>query len=139
MWNGSSVGLSGGKPGYLPYWSSGNTLSTSTIYLSTSTRNIGIGKTTPDSMLEPVREGGPLLGLSVGTEGQFVKLKNSIKIFGIYDSTSSSSPEGVKLANTGSLLINSSSGNIYIKTTDATTTGWQKIQCEADILNSVSG
>jgi len=57
--------------------------------------------------------------------GQWDSYNDGTDTFGFYNSAGS--PEGSITANTGSLAVDTTNGDLYIKTTDSTNTGWSLV------------
>ena len=75
--------------------------------------------------------------LSQDAAAQWWFLSDGTDSFGYYNSHGS--PEGVVLANIGSLCADTSNRNIYIKQTDSVTTGWVQLAAGGSLVASIQG
>lgn len=78
----------------------------------------------------------PFTGVRTSS-GQFISLQDGTDDFGIYNNAGN--PEGVVIANTGSLCIDTSNGKLYIKTSDTFNTGWETLGAATEPEDHHSG
>ena len=75
--------------------------------------------------------------LSQGAAAQWWFLSDGTDSFGYYNSHGS--PEGVVLANIGSLCTDTSNGNLYIKQSDSVKSGWVLLSMAISSVDSLQG
>lgn len=79
--------------------------------------------------------GSDIINLNRSTSGQFFNFSDATDSFGLYNYAGS--PEGNIVANIGSLALDTTNGQLYIKTTDTVNTGWTNVgsSVASDSLN----
>jgi len=80
--------------------------------------------------------GGGLPKITRTSSGEWINMSDGTDSFSLYNTTTT--PEGSLAANIGSLAVNTSTGQMYIKTTDTLNTGWAAL-IDAVNTQTISG
>ena len=137
---GETLTISDFTPGSVVFAGPGGLLSedNANFFWNDATNRLGIGTAAPGALLEIDSSGALPLLIDNGASGELIRFDDGgLVTFGFYGSAAS--PETVITANTGSLAVDRTSGDLYIKQDDGDATDWERFVTSASALWTRTG